>query len=66
MVCRYAPWYLAVSDFCGTHAGYLNRQDWEALPAALQPLLRHLCTELPDIIQEEKLAATVATAATVG
>eukprot|EP01052_Picozoa_sp_SAG31_P039371 SAG31_NODE_5448_length_2529_cov_2.282367_1_plen_178_part_00 len=53
-----APWWLAVQDFAGTHIGYLNRQDWEGLPIALKPLLRHLCTELPDIIQYEKQAAT--------
>ena len=37
--------------------GFLNRSDWEALPPALQPLLRHACTELTDGVQKEKVQA---------
>lgn len=37
--------------------GFLNRSDWEALPANLQPLLRHACTEVTDGMQKEKVEA---------
>ena len=41
----------------GIQVGFLDRRDWEALPPALQPLLRHACTELTDGIQKEKVEA---------
>ena len=57
MVCRYAPWWLSVQEFDGIQVGFLSRSDWDALPPALQPLLRHACTDLLDGMQREKVEA---------
>ena len=40
MVNRWAPWWLSVQDIGGGHIGYMNTEEFEALPADLQPLVR--------------------------
>ena len=52
MVNRWAPWWLSVQDIGGGHIGYMNTEEFEALPADLQPLVRHLCPEVEDTAQE--------------
>ena len=60
MVNRWCPWWLSVDDYApgGTyntvcrplsHAEYLN------LPADLQPLMRHLCPDEQDTLQQPVL-----------
>ena len=56
MVNRWAPWWLSVQDFGGGNLGFLGREELEALPKALQPLLRHLCLDEEDTAQPEMLA----------
>ena len=43
--------------FRSIQVGFLSRSDWDALPPALQPLLRHACTDLLDGMQREKVEA---------
>jgi len=52
---RWAPWWLSVQDFGGGHVGYMSLEEWEALPLALQPLVRHLCPDAEDKAQQALL-----------
>ena len=52
MVNRWAPWWLSVQDIGGGHIGYMDTEEFEALPADLQPLVRHLCPEVEDTAQD--------------
>eukprot|EP01048_Picozoa_sp_COSAG05_P019067 COSAG05_NODE_2909_length_2518_cov_1.867301_3_plen_122_part_00 len=62
LVNRWAPWWLSVQDFGGGNLGFLGRQELDALPAPLQPLLQHLCEEVEDTAQPEMLARAQAAA----
>ena len=60
---RWTPWWIhnlspsPETDFQGPPTtGYFTRQEFEALPAALQPLVRHLCVELVDRLQPALMA----------
>ena len=55
MVNRWAPWWLSVQDFGGGHIGYMSVEEFENLPKALQPLVRHLCPEIEDSAQSPML-----------
>ena len=58
VVNRWAPWWLAVDDFapgdtCNVNivCRPLSHAEYRALPAALQPLMRHLCPDEHDTLQ---------------
>ena len=36
--------------------GYFTREEWEALPCPVQPLVQHLCFEIEDTLHEGHLA----------
>ena len=60
VVSRWAPWWLSVREF-GVDAR-LSRMQYDALPAALRPFVRHMCAEVQDVIQPPGQAAAVAAA----
>ena len=55
MVNCWAPWWLSVQDIGGGHVGYKSKGEWEALPASVQPLVKHLCPDVEDSAQQEML-----------
>ena len=68
IVNRWAPWWLAVDDFSplglfNTVCRPLSRPEWQALPKALQPLMRHLCADEHDTLQPPVLRRAALAAA---
>ena len=69
VVNRWCPWWLSVDDFA-PGSGYntnsvcrpLAHAEYRALPAALQPLLRHLCPDERDTLQPAVLERAAAAA----
>ena len=60
VVNRWAPWWLAVDDYApggwfDTVCRPLTVSEYEALPVALQPYLRHCCPDVPDSLQQPVL-----------
>ena len=62
VVNRWCPWWLSVDDFApeeiygiGQTGRSMSHAEYRALPAALQPLLRHLCPEERDVLQQPVL-----------
>ena len=62
VVNRWAPWWLSVDDFApgdtynvNTLCRPLSHAEYRALPAALQPLLRHVCPDEHDTLQQPVL-----------
>ena len=60
VVNRWCPWWLAVDDYAphginNTVCQPLSRSDYLALPTELQPLMRHLCPEEQDTVQQPLL-----------
>ena len=62
VVNRWAPWWLSVDDFApgDTYNANmvcrpLSHAEYRALPAALQPLMRHLCPDEHDTLQQPVL-----------
>ena len=62
VVNRWAPWWLSVDDFApgDTYNANmvcrpLSQAEYRALPAALQPLMRHLCPDEHDTLQQPVL-----------
>jgi hypothetical protein len=51
MVSRLAPWWLSIQEFGKIPAGYLTLEQYEDCPEELQPLVRHLCEDVPDQLQ---------------
>ena len=49
MVCRFAPWWLSTGEFGQVPTGGppLTLEQFESCSPALQPLLRHLCNDVP-------------------
>ena len=49
MVCRFAPWWLSTGEFGQVPTGGppLTLEEFESCSPALQPLLRHLCNDVP-------------------
>ncbi len=75
MVNRWAPWWLSVDDFApgdkynlNTVCRPLSHAEYLALPPELQPLMRHLCPDEHDTLQQPNLdrAAAAAHRAKVG
>ena len=69
VVNRWCPWWLAVDDFApgnmyntNTICRPLSLAEYQALPAALQPLMRHLCLEEKDTLQQPVLDRSQASA----
>jgi len=57
---RWCPWWLAVDDYApGSRYNVvcrpLSHPEYLALPTELQPLMRHLCPDEPDAIQQPLL-----------
>ena len=70
VVNRWCPWWLAVDDFApgdryntNNVCRPLTHAEYRALPAALQPLLRHLCPDERDTLQPPVLERAMAAAA---
>ena len=57
MVVRYVPWWITTSFSSGM--GSMTKVEYEALPASLQPLVRHCVAGIADEIQPEKQQQTV-------
>ena len=60
VVNRWCPWWLAVDDFApegkfNTICRPLAHSEYLALPTALQPLMRHLCADEKDTLQQPVL-----------
>ena len=62
VVNRWAPWWLAVDDFApgdtynvNTVCRPLSHAEYRGLPAALQPLVRHMCPDEHDTLQQPVL-----------
>ena len=62
VVNRWAPWWLSVDDFApgdtynvNSVCRPLSRAEFRALPAALQPLMRHTCPNEHDTLQQPVL-----------
>ena len=62
VVNRWAPWWLAVDDFApgdtynvNTVCRPLSHAEYRALPSALQPLVRHMCPDEHDTLQQPVL-----------
>ncbi|MBS01164.1 MAG: hypothetical protein CMQ24_00420 [Gammaproteobacteria bacterium] len=65
VVNRWAPWWLAVDDYApggvmDTVCRPINLDEFQALPEALQPYLRHVCAEVEDTLQPEVLERAAA------
>lgn len=65
IVNRWAPWWLAVNDYApggvmDTVCRPLNLDEFQALPEALQPYLRHVCAEIEDTLQPAVLERAAA------
>lgn len=64
MVTRYAPWWLSVSEFGKVPSGYMPKEQYDECSAELQPLLAHLCDEVPsNSLQEPVLQRAAASSA---
>ena len=62
---RWCPWWLAVDDYAphalnNTVSQPLSHSEYLALPTELQPLMRHLCPEEQDTVQQLLLDRAVA------
>ena len=60
VVNRWCPWWLSVDDYApegiyNTVCRPLSAAEYQALPAGLQPLMKHLCPEVWDTIQQPVL-----------
>ena len=60
VVNRWCPWWLAVDDYAphglnNTVCQPLSHSEYLALPTELQPLMRHLCPEEQDTVQQSVL-----------
>ena len=60
VVNRWCPWWLAVDDYAphglnNTVCQPLSRSEYLALPTDLQPLMRHLCPEEQETVQQPLL-----------
>ena len=60
VVNRWCPWWLSVDDYApGSRYNMvcrpLSHTEYLALPTELQPLMRHLCPDEPDAIQQPVL-----------
>jgi len=60
VVNRWCPWWLSVDDYApeGIYnmvCRPLSAAEYQALPAGLQPLMKHLCPEVWDTIQQPVL-----------
>ncbi|MEM7536385.1 MAG: phytanoyl-CoA dioxygenase family protein [Chloroflexota bacterium] len=60
IVNRWCPWWLSVDDYAprgieNTVCQPLSHEEYLALPAALQPLMRHLCPDEQDTLQQPVL-----------
>ena len=60
VVNRWCPWWLAVDDYApyginNTVCQPLSHSEYLALPTELQPLMRHLCPEEQDTVQQPLL-----------
>ena len=62
IVNRWCPWWLSVDDFApgdryntNSVCRPLSHAEYRALPAALQPLMRHLCPDERDTLQQAVL-----------
>ena len=69
VVNRWAPWWLSVDDFApgdtyntNMVCRPLSRAEYRALPPALQPLMRHLCPDEHDTLQQPVLDRAAAAA----
>ncbi len=67
VVNRWVPWWVAVDDYApggwfDTLCRPLSLAEYEALPIALQPYLRHCCMEVPDTLQKPVLDRAAAAA----
>ena len=67
VVNRWCPWWLSVDDFApgdryntNSVCRPLTHAEYRALPAALQPMLRHVCPEERDTLQPPVLERAVA------
>ena len=67
VVNRWCPWWLSVDDFApgdryntNSVCRPLTHAEYRALPAALQPLLRHVCPDERDTLQAPVLERAVA------
>ncbi len=62
---RWCPWWLVVDDYAphalnNTVSQPLSHSEYLALPTELQPLMRHLCPEEQDTVQQPLLDRAVA------
>ncbi len=60
VVNRWHPWWLSVDEYApgsrySVYCRTLSHSEYLALPAELQPLMRHLCPDEPDAIQQPLL-----------
>ena len=62
VVTRWAPWWLSVDDFAPGDTYNVNmvcrplsHAEYRALPPAVQPLMRHLCPDEHDTLQQPVL-----------
>ena len=60
VVNRWCPWWLSVDDYApegiyNTVCRPLSKAEYQALPTNLQPLMKHLCPEVWDTIQQPVL-----------
>jgi len=69
VVNRWAPWWLSVDDFAPGDTYNVNQvcqplslAEYRALPAALQPLMRHVCPDEHDTLQQPVLDRAAAAA----
>ena len=69
VVNRWAPWWLSVDDFAPGDTYNVNmvcrplsHAEYRALPPALQPLMRHLCRDEHDTLQQPVLDRAAAAA----
>ncbi len=69
VVNRWAPWWLSVDDFAPGDTYNVNmvcrplsHAEYRALPPALQPLMRHLCPDEHDTLQQPVLGRAAAAA----
>ncbi|MDE0217892.1 MAG: phytanoyl-CoA dioxygenase family protein [Spirochaetaceae bacterium] len=69
VVNRWAPWWLSVDDFAPGNTYNTNmvcrplsHAEYRALPPALQPLMRHLCPDEHDTLQQPVLDRAAAAA----
>lgn len=66
MVNRWVPWWVHNSFGTGPTpptTGYFTRQEFDALPPAVQPLMQHLCVDIYDTLQEGHRARAAAAGA---